>query len=386
MCAATPPVGEEHAEVAEKENSEPEQANSAVRPRTELQLWTPERLRALHLGACHESARKIAASIGQDGSFAKMLEKANDHCEGCILGKGQVRHPRSSQPGHPHQAQHFNDRISMDYIIKFGGWTVLVILDDYSRYIRAECLRHRDKETSLMAYRRIWEADFHNPRRLRHDNDGGFVDIDAYLGSLGVHVEPVPPYCPELDGQNERSHRTLMEMFRATVAHAGMKMNDSLRKLIMENHVCDVYNHTCHSMTHAAPVLLAFGMPAALEQVAQYYPGRPVVVRPADWQERKGNARWEPATVIAKIHANMVVVNREDGRQLRLPVGRVKLQNYRTAAIRAGMERQVAPSVGAVTAADPPWFVQGAAPRAPAAPCSLTLATLAIALFPVPHM
>ena len=295
-----------------------------------------------------------------------MLEKANENCEGCILGKGRVRHPTSSQPGHPHQAQHFNDRISMDYIIKFGGWTVLVILDDYSRYVRVSCLRRREKEISLEAYRQIWEADFHNPRRLRHDNDGGFVDIDAYLASLGVHIEPVPPYCLELDGQNERSHQTLMEMYRATVVHASLKANDAIRKLIMENHVCAVYNNTCHSATHAAPVLLAFGIPAALEQVSQYYPGRPVVVRPASWQVSKGEPRWEPATVLAKIHANQVTVALQDGRQLRLPIGRVKMADFRAAAVRANAERQppqVAPSGGAVTAADPPWFVQGAAPR-----------------------
>ena len=68
-----------------------------------------------------------------------------------------------------------------------------------------QCLRHRDKESTLTAFREQWEAKYYLPRRFRHDNDAGFVDLDAFLTGAGVFREEIPPHTPELDGQNDHA-------------------------------------------------------------------------------------------------------------------------------------------------------------------------------------
>ena len=120
--------------------------------------WTTDRLWNLHRGAGHASSMQIAKTLGFDSRFAKMLESAvqqHGKCSGCIEGKGSVKLPKASPEGHPSAATHFNDRITFDYIVKFGGWNVLVIEDEFSRYVKTVCLRHRDADTTLSAYRRL---------------------------------------------------------------------------------------------------------------------------------------------------------------------------------------------------------------------------------------
>ena len=124
---------------------------------------------------------RIAASMGFDSDFAKLIDEANKDCLGCTIGKGRVKLPKSTPLDHKSAAGHFNDRISLDYIVKFGPWLVLVILDDFSRFVKTICLEHRDKERTLEAFRSHWEAEFHLPRRHRHDNDNGFVDLDSSI-------------------------------------------------------------------------------------------------------------------------------------------------------------------------------------------------------------
>ena len=189
--------------------------------------------------------------------------------------------PKATAPDGASVATHFNDRISLDYIIGLGGWQVLIILDDYSRFVRIVCLRHRDAESTLTAFREHWEANYYLPRRQRHDNDGGFVDLDAFLSASGCQRERIPPHTPELDDQNERSHGTLMDMFRSVMAHSGLPHTDPIRRYIIEHHVPNVYNNIVHSATGEAPIARAFpGQIANLEAATAYYPGRPVVFKP----------------------------------------------------------------------------------------------------------
>ena len=160
-----------------------------------------------------------------------MIDSAiKDHggCHGCNVGKGRVKLPKASAAGHLHEARHFNDRVTFDYIVKFGGWNILVIEDEYSRYVRLRCIRHRDADTTLEEYRMAWESDFDNPRRFRHDNDLGFVDMDKYLQEEGTQKEPMPPHSPELDGHNERVHGTLLDIYRATMAQAQLPHTDKI--------------------------------------------------------------------------------------------------------------------------------------------------------------
>ena len=325
--------------------------------------WTAERLRQLHLGACHVSSLSIAASLGFDRSFAKLVDDANRNCYGCTVGKGRVKLPQPTKPDHQSTAAHFNDRISMDYIVTFGCWNVLVFLDDCSRFAAVVCLRHRDKESTLTAFRERWEAKYYLPRRFRHDNDGGFVDLDAFLTGAGVFREEIPPHTPELDGQNERSHGTLMDMYRTVMAHSNLPQTDAIRRLVIENHIPEVYNNLVHSATGQAPVQRAWGRSPSLDCVALYYPGRPVVFKPkqeALWIQ-KGRKNWQPGRAIAQLNSDMVAVLDDNGRIWRLPLGRIQLKDAYSAQARAELDRAPVDTKKDIrsTASTAPWNITG---------------------------
>ncbi len=208
-------------------------------------------------------------------------------------------------------------------------------MDDYSRYIKTECLAHRDMHSTLDSYLRLWKSEFHDPRRVRHDVDPSFSKLDKYNSSNGVKLEPVPPYTPQLDGQQERVHGTLENMFSAVMVHSGLPMTQKVVKLVFENHICNVYNNTVHSSTGKAPIQQALQIPPNLEQAATYYPGRPAVFKPdlrtfinkcnKEFRARKGRQAWYPCRCITQIHSNMVALLDEKGRVWTLPIGRVKL-------------------------------------------------------------
>ena len=220
------------------------------------------------------------------------------------------------------------------------------MLDDYSRFVRLVCQRHRDKETTIESFRSKWEADFYIPRRIRHDNDGAFVDLDAFLTAEGCKREEIPPHCPQLDGLNERSHSTLMAIYSATMAHAGLKATDKIRKLIMENHVANVYNNTVRRSTGQAPVSRALGLPAALEQAAAYYPGRPAAYRPDDHALHvpHGRQKWQTGRMICQMNDNLLAAQGETGKIWYLPTGRVRLVDPFSARSRAEIDK--IPAIG----------------------------------------
>ena len=315
------------------------------KPTTMAKQWPVERLRQLHLGACHNSSERIAVSLGLDHSFADMIDRANQDCHGCTIGKGRVKLPKATAPDGASVATHFNDRISLDYIIGLGGWQVLVILDDYSRFVRIVCLRHRDAESTLTAFREHWEANYYLPRRQRHDNDGGFVDLDAFLSASGCQRERIPPHTPELDGQNERSHGTLMDMFRSVMAHSGLPHTDPIRRYIIEHHVPNVYNNIVHSATGEAPIARAFpGQIANLEAATAYYPGRPVVFKPKPeaLHVQRGRPNWQPGRAVCQVHSNLAIVIDENRRIWQLATGRIQFKDAFASKARAEMDRQPA--------------------------------------------
>jgi len=68
----------------------------------------PERLRHLHLGACHNGPRSITQSLGENSEFTKALRIANKDCLGCIGVRGSAKLPKASAPDHKSRACHFN--------------------------------------------------------------------------------------------------------------------------------------------------------------------------------------------------------------------------------------------------------------------------------------
>jgi hypothetical protein len=247
--------------------------NKAQAPDEKREDWSSSRLRQVHLGACHVSAAKIALSLGKTREFAVKLADVNKTCLGCATGQGNVKLPQSSGADHKSAAAHFNDRMTIDHIIKLGPCSVWVMEDEFSRYVRVVCQPGRNADITLASLREKWEADFYLPRRFRHDVDRGFADMDAYLQASGSLKEPAPPHAPQYDGLNERAHQTLGNMYRSTMAQSGLPQTPAVMKYIMENHVPDVYNNLRHSATKQAPVKAALGLEPNLENAPGFILG-----------------------------------------------------------------------------------------------------------------
>ena len=299
---------------------------------------------------------KLAESLGYGHDLAKKIKEADLNCLGCTLGKGRITSPKTSHEEHYSKATHFNDRISADYIIAFGPWHVIVWMDDFSRYVRVECIKHRDQPTTLTSFKTKWEADFHIPRRFRHDVDQGFNKLDAYLQENGCIKEDLPPYAPELNGQNERVHQTLMAAFTSVMAHSELPMTPAIRRLVFENHIVNIYNNTKHSATQEAPVWLATQQQPSLELAITYYPGRPVVFNPdpeaykhnPETRHVKGRPFWREARCVTQQHSNLVTVIDKNQKLWHLPVGRIKLADPFAAKVQAATDRLPAHKL-------PPW-------------------------------
>ena len=102
----------------------------------------------------------------------------------------------------------------------------VTFIDDYYRY----CVIYVIKSKSEVPEKfKEFEARVHNVcglqiGTLRSDNGGEYLskEFRAYLKSKGIHHELTVPYSPEQNGVAERMNRTLMEMARSMMAHAGL--------------------------------------------------------------------------------------------------------------------------------------------------------------------
>ena len=151
-------------------------------------------------------------------------------CEGCIAGKmkrkpfksvGEIRSKRRLQLVH-------SDVCGPMPTESIGGNKYFVtFIDDYSRY----CVIYVIKSKSEVPEKfKEFEARVHNVcglqiGTLRSDNGGEYLskEFRAYLKSKGIHHELTVPYSPEQNGVAERMNRTLMEMARSMMAHAGLR-------------------------------------------------------------------------------------------------------------------------------------------------------------------
>ena len=150
-------------------------------------------------------------------------------CEGCIAGKmkrqpfksvGEIRSKRKLQLVH-------SDVCGPMPTESIGGNAYFVTFtDDFSRCCAVYFLKNKSEVSSKF---KEFELRVHNDcglqiGTLRSDNGGEYLsnEFKAYLKSKGIHHELTVPHCPEQNGVAKRMNRTLMEMARSMMAHAGL--------------------------------------------------------------------------------------------------------------------------------------------------------------------
>ena len=186
---------------------------------TELQLW--------HQRLGHRNFRDVARILGVVPPSKPLF------CRSCVEGK-QHRHPLqqrrpSPAPDSPRPGYLFHsDMIGPFRIHTRNGerWAALLV-DDYSRRIFLFLMRH--KSDFLQAFKdfvTLLEADFgkeHVVAQLLTDGARSYTSnaLDVFCTRKGIYQLVSPPYTPNMNAVAERNVRTIMEMTRTLLIHAG---------------------------------------------------------------------------------------------------------------------------------------------------------------------
>ena len=102
----------------------------------------------------------------------------------------------------------------------------LTFIDDKSRRIFVYFLRTKDQVfATFKSFKKMIELQSGNKiKTLRTDNGGEYVNraFDDFLEDCGIRRQLTVPYTPQQNGVAERANRTLVEMARCMLVHAGL--------------------------------------------------------------------------------------------------------------------------------------------------------------------
>ena len=133
--------------------------------------------------------------------------------------------------------------------------TVLVVIDHFTRFIRAFVVDDRRADTVARTLYDKYFSVFGFPRRLMSDNAPEFVGkvMTALCDILNVKQLRTTTYHPQSNGSVERAHQTLIRM---------VSKLDPKRKHRWPDHIssiCHAYNATRSQVTGYSPHFLMFG-------------------------------------------------------------------------------------------------------------------------------
>ncbi|GJV74420.1 retrovirus-related pol polyprotein from transposon TNT 1-94 [Tanacetum coccineum] len=105
-----------------------------------------------------------------------------------------------------------------------GKNTILVIVDDYSRFTWVKCLRSKDEALDfIIKFLKMIQVRLKVPvRRIRTDNGTEFVNqtLREYYEKVGISHETSVARSPQQNGVVERRNRTLIEVARTMLIYA----------------------------------------------------------------------------------------------------------------------------------------------------------------------
>jgi transposase InsO family protein len=215
-----------------------------------------------HPMSAHMGAKRLAARAGQIFAIPHIRQHARDVCAGCdhCLRRKKPQ-PKVGQLASRPPTKAW-ELISMDFCGPYpksvhGNQYVLVIIDQFTKYVHLTPCKHANART---AYRALYEkiiCNYGTPDKLLTDNGSHFRNkyMAAICAMFGIYHTFSSPYYPQGDGQVERFMRN---------------MNDSLAALTSGrvDTWCDyvagvqsAYNATPHAATFAAPYEMLYGHP-----------------------------------------------------------------------------------------------------------------------------
>ncbi len=196
-----------------------EKATVASSTKVSLQLWHQR------LGHVHEARLK---KMYVDGLVTGSSSGQLPFCSGCVEGKSAKQPFKSAAtPKSTALLELVHSDVCGPMSVQSPGGKryMVVFLDDWSRCCKVYFVRYKSETFDAFVDYRTWaEKQIGQPiKRLRTDGGGEYVDqrFEDYLRKAGIQVERSAPYCPQQNGAAERLNRTLVEMARSMLRHAG---------------------------------------------------------------------------------------------------------------------------------------------------------------------
>ena len=153
-------------------------------------------------------------------------------CQTCMLCKIHVlKFPKESTSRSTQLLEIVHADVCGPFREKSLGGAVYFVtfIDDMSRKIFYYPLKHKSE---VFEHFKLFKSNVERQtgckiKKLRSDNGGEFVNnaFDEFLATEGITRELSVPYTPQQNGVAERANRTLVEMARAMMVHAGVKKN-----------------------------------------------------------------------------------------------------------------------------------------------------------------
>ena len=105
---------------------------------------------------------------------------------------------------------------------------IIVFIDDYSRYARAYCVKHKNKAGKCLEEFLIYMSNFIRKQEkgcfIRADNGTEFTggEFSEIMKKEGISREFVPPYTSELNVTAERFNKTIQKKIRVLMLYSGI--------------------------------------------------------------------------------------------------------------------------------------------------------------------
>lgn len=159
----------------------------------------------------------------------KFSDSELSFCEACCFGKmSRQKFPKNSEIRSNQVLDLLHSDLCGPMSIESKGRQLyfLSIIDDYSRFAQVYFIRH--KSETLDKFREfvtlVSNQHGRQVKAFRSDNgtEFGSKDFVSFLSNQGIKIEKTVPYTPQQNGVAERFNRTVVEMARTLLNHAGL--------------------------------------------------------------------------------------------------------------------------------------------------------------------
>jgi hypothetical protein len=218
-------------------------------------------LKSYHGNGVHFGVGRTLDLVGHHFYWAGMrkdVTKTVSSCDICQRAKktpGPIEKPSSMK-----MTERPFQRISMDYAgplkrTRRGNQYFLVVVDDFSRYIKVFPVVKANGATTIRCLRQVF-AEEGVPEEVLTDNGTHFTsgDVDDFLRARGVNHVKSPAYHPASNGMAERSvSRTIKMLIRANILDKGGEWDCNLDEFQFK------YNAAVHPSTGEIPFSIVRG-------------------------------------------------------------------------------------------------------------------------------